>query len=166
MRRDNSGSLFDSSSSSVSATSGTGMAVVVCGPGVYDKRALTVSDPLSLCHSLGALAALSAAAPTQLAAAALSDGGLCRLVRLLSRYLSTVVSSTTTMTTDRRSLSACLAILSNLTVRGSAGTRYFLFQAGIVKPLAELLKDTLRAMEALPRLSSMAKGLGSTVNAA
>lgn len=172
MRRDNVESLFESvAMTAANGGSSGGMAVVVCGPGVYDKRALTVSDPLSLCHSLGALAALSAAAPTQLAAAALSDGGLCRLVRLLSKHLSSVIcpsvdrpiTSLLMTTTDRRSLSACLAILSNLTVRGSAGTRYFLFQAGIVKPLAELLKETLKAMEALPRLSAMSKGHGASV---
>ena len=97
----------------------------------YDKRALTVTDPGPLTHSLLNLAYLSASSPQKISNLLSGDGGLLILIKKLNH------------TKEKLPFSAILAILSNLIIRGNSGFRFLCFNYNILNPLFKLLKDSL-----------------------
>jgi hypothetical protein len=100
----------------------------------YDKRALTVTALGPLTHSLLNLAYLSASSPQKISLLLIADGGLILLIKKLSRLKYPV---------HKLPYSAILSILANLIIRGNSVFRLMCFNLNIVKPLSQLLKESL-----------------------
>lgn len=100
----------------------------------YDKRALTVTDLGPLTHSLLNLAYLSASSPQKISSLLIGDGGLALLIKKLSRLKYPA---------QKLPYSAILSILANLIIRGNSVFRFMCFSLNIIKPLSQLLKESL-----------------------
>ncbi|KAH6561526.1 hypothetical protein BASA83_003149 [Batrachochytrium salamandrivorans] len=106
---------------------------IVISATIYDKRALTTTDPLALANSLLNLSYMTSVSASRTAAMLEELGSLELLVRVLSRL---------SVKHDRLSqlaFSAALSCLSNIAVRGTQGLRLRLVSAGIIPAMLPLL---------------------------
>ncbi|KAI8922604.1 hypothetical protein BC831DRAFT_475185 [Entophlyctis helioformis] len=147
-------------------------AAVIITPTMYDKRALTTTDPKALANSLLNLSYMTSLSTTRTAAMLSADGAIELLVRILVRLAPRQLPKHQHAAQDptgqplrnaaqadhlaRLSYSAALACLSNLAVRGSMALRFRLVDAGVVPALLPLLQTAAASVDRTLRPPTLA----------